>query len=286
MTRHSKEHSAKELPIVAYLRRSPGTRGAAYLVVGATVFELVGHVLQRRQQLTIERLHLTLVPITAAITYAFSRLDPQSTQDVTSASGRARLAEALGGAALGAGGILALLGAAASQSWVDAPHWGWETVSPPELAKSVAELAVGHLAVAWDEETVFRGYSYTTLRQALPPGVAETILTLLFAFAHEWKVQVFVGEAMLGIPLMLLRIATGDIWASVGYHWAWNFVQTGVFGPAQHKPSLRPLNLHGPYVWTGKPGLPEPGLLSMATNLLVSAGIALWMRGRRRANQR
>lgn len=282
MNQQNGQASAQEPMIIAYLRRSPGARGVMYLICGASALEVVAHLQDRTLPYRVERLHLTLVPFTAVVTNAFSRLEPPAREDEAETSLRARAAQGVLGALIGAGGIGAVLAAAASQGWVDAPEWGWEQVPVPELARAITFIAVGHLAVAWNEETVYRGYGYTALRQAVPPTVAGAFLTVLFGYGHSFNPQIAWGEAALGLPLMLLRVATGNIWASVGYHWAWNFLQTGIFGPPQRNPSLRPLNLHGPYLWTGKPGLPEPGLLSMTVNLLVAAGIALWMRRRRR----
>jgi hypothetical protein len=65
----------------------------------------------------------------------------------------------------------------------------------------------------------------------------------------------------------------------VGYHWASTVLQTAVFGAPDAAPSLRPLRVHGPERSMGKPGQPEPGLLSMLVHLAMVLLVWLWIRG-------
>jgi membrane protease YdiL (CAAX protease family) len=69
--------------------------------------------------------------------------------------------------------------------------------------------------------------------------------------------------------LTLLRLRSGGLWLPIGYHWAWNVVQTAVLGAPDAAPSVRPLHVHGPRRWMGWPGHPEPGLLSTLIHLAV-----------------
>jgi uncharacterized protein len=78
---------------------------------------------------------------------------------------------------------------------------------------------------------------------------------------------------------MALRVTSGGLWLPLGYHWAWNVMQTAVLGPPDGMPSLHPLEIAGPAWWLGRPGHPEPGLLSTAVNLAVAGGA--WWLGRR-----
>lgn len=41
-----------------------------------------------------------------------------------------------------------------------------------------------------------------------------------------------------GATLMLLRLHTDALWMPIGYHWAWNVLQTAVFGVPHSAPSL------------------------------------------------
>lgn len=122
---------------------------------------------------------------------------------------------------------------------------------------------------------------YETLRQAWGEPAAVAVLVLLFAAFHRLTPQVFIGQAALGSALMALRLFSGGIWVPVGYHWAWNVIQTALLGAADSQPSLRPLEVHGPYAWLSRPGHPEPGLLSTLANLTVVGAVALTHRLRR-----
>ncbi len=77
---------------------------------------------------------------------------------------------------------------------------------------------------------------------------------------------------------MLLRLHSDALWLPVGYHWAWNVLQTAIFGAPDSAPSIRPLHLHGPERWMGRPGAPEPGLLSTLVHLVMALLLWLWMR--------
>jgi membrane protease YdiL (CAAX protease family) len=143
----------------------------------------------------------------------------------------------------------------------------------------MAVRAITHAAFAWNEELVFRGYGYDVVRAAIGPVAASIVLTALFAAYHPWRVQVLLGEAALGLVLLALRVKSGDIWLPLGYHWAWNVIQTAILGPADGPPSLLPLRVTGPYSWMGRPGYPEPGLLMAGVNLLIAMAIAVsWRR--------
>lgn len=134
--------------------------------------------------------------------------------------------------------------------------------------------------MALNEELVFRGYGYTTLRLAMPAAAAGAITTALFALAHPLTPRTLAGETALGLALLALRARSDGIWMPVGYHWAWNTLQTAVLGAVEGSPSLRPLRTHGPPVWVGRPGYPDPGLLSAAVSLVVALAVAAQVRTR------
>jgi membrane protease YdiL (CAAX protease family) len=267
--------------VIARLRRSPGLRGALYLGTAVTMFEVVGRLQDRERPHALVVFHLTLLPLTALVTRAFAELRPEDRAAWTSLDLRAGGQAFLVGASLGGGALLSILAAAAAKGWVRAPAWGWESAEPEAVASAVALNLVGHLAVAWNEETVYRGYLYDTLSLALTPAGAGALLTALFAAAHPLRPQTLLGEAALGVALLSLRVASKSLWVPVGYHWAWNMLQTAVFGPADGPPSLRPLHVDGPHRWVGTPGQPDPGLLMAIINLAVALGITGWVWRRR-----
>lgn len=269
---------------VSYLRDAHLLRGVVYLGLAGLTMQAFTSLVPRSPHHDLERVHLAVLPITLGVTRGFAELraeDRAHWQAVPVGSGLQKFAQ---GAGIGAGALLIALGVARSQGWLSAPKWGFQDTPPAKVAGSVAMAAVGQLAVAWNEELVFRGYGHTTLSLALPRPLADTVLVALFALAHPLKPRTLVGEAALGMALLAQRDHHGDIWMPVGYHWAWNTLQTAIFGPSDGAPSLRPLVVHGPPEWVGRPGHPEPGYLSTLVSLAVGIGVFLWsrQRGRRR----
>lgn len=259
--------------IGAALREHHLIRGVAYYGIGAAVLQTLAQYFPQREAYSGERLQLVTLPFTLAVTRAFADLraeDRAAWETVDLAGGLPELAQ---GAALGAAMLLTTLGIARAQGWVSAPAWGWTIHTPGALAQSLVMMTGGHLAVALNEELVFRGYGYTTLTRAMPPAAAAAITTALFAVAHPLTPRVLFGEAALGLALLAMRVRRGSIWMPVGYHWAWNALQGAVLGPDDGAPSLRPLRTHGPPLWIGRPGHPEPGLLSAAVSLSVALGV-------------
>jgi uncharacterized protein len=132
---------------------------------------------------------------------------------------------------------------------------------------------------------VFRGYGFETVRAALGQANAVAVLIPGFALYHGLDPQQLLGMLAGGTTLMLLRLHSNALWRAVGYHWAWNVLQTTVFGVSELAPSVRPLQVHGPERWMGKPGRPEPGLLSTLVHLVIAL-LVWWLLWRGRTQQR
>jgi len=263
------------------LRERHLLRGVAYFGIAATVLQTVGQHFPEHQPYSREQFNLVVLPLALAVTRAFVALRPDDTARWIEVDLPREASQVAYGAALGTAAILGTLWIAWAKKWVSAPAWGWAQVEPAILARSMAFITAGHLAVACSEELVFRGYGYMTLRRALPAPLAGSGVTVLFALAHPLTLRTLVGEAALGLTLLALRIHSDGIWLPIGYHWAGNVLQTAVFGPVEGPPSLRPLHVHGPSVWVGRPGHPEPGVLSTVVNLALALGIALYTKAQR-----
>jgi membrane protease YdiL (CAAX protease family) len=280
-TRHNSAHLIPH--VIGYLREAHLARGATYLGVAALTMQAFTTVVPRAAHYDMERIHLVVLPITLLVTRGFAELHPEDRADWQAVDVPSGLKHFGQGAGLGAAALLLTLGIARARGWLSAPAWGVRDHSPVRVARSMAIRAVGQIAVAWNEELVFRGYGHTTLARALPKPLAEGILVTLFALAHPLKPRTLAGEAALGMALLALRNHEGGIWMPVGYHWAWNTMQSAVFGPSDGPPSLRPLDVDGPVEWVGRPGHPEPGYLSTLISLGVALGVSLWSRRRRAA---
>jgi membrane protease YdiL (CAAX protease family) len=261
---------------IGHLRRSHLTRGTAYLGLAGVTMQAFTLVIPRARYFDLERIQLAIFPLTLAVTRGFAQLRPEDQARWDLKQHTDALTKALQGAGIGSAALLAMLGIARAQGWVSAPRWGAPTDDGLTPSASVAILAVSHLAIAVNEELVFRGYGYSTLRLALPEPLPSGIVTALFALAHPFKLRTLLGEAALGLALLALRHRGGDIWMPIGFHWASNFLQSAVFGPVDGPPSLRPLQLHGPALWLGRPGHPEPGLLATLVCLAVAVGVWAW----------
>jgi membrane protease YdiL (CAAX protease family) len=125
---------------------------------------------------------------------------------------------------------------------------------------------------------VFRGYGFETVHEALGQGKTVAALVPGFALYHGLDPRQVLGMLAGGTTLMLLRLHTDGLWLPVGYHWAWNTLQTAIFGASESAPSIRPLQVHGPERWMGQPGRPEPGRFSTLVPLAMALLVWLWMR--------
>lgn len=125
---------------------------------------------------------------------------------------------------------------------------------------------------------IFRGYGLDMLHKALDLPGALLLSIGLFARYHGPGWKRFLGLGVAGLLLSLLRLRTGNLWYVAGYHFGWNIAQKSIFGPPDDASSLRPLHLHGPEEWIGRPAHPDPGWLQILTTvrMTVLAGAWLW----------
>lgn len=77
---------------------------------------------------------------------------------------------------------LSVLGVAAARNWVRALTWDWKRGPTPGLVLGSAALLTGQTALlAFNEERVFRGYGFDTLRAELRLPGALIVRALRFA---------------------------------------------------------------------------------------------------------
>lgn len=250
------------------LRCSAGTRSAVYFGGAIALLEGARRMVDLDAPDAIPRLHMIM--FAPAMGWTTLMVGPEGRKQFTPTGIRRGLVQALYGAALGTGSWLLVLTVLRAKRWVTLPAWGWQVTSPAAVVRSVPILIVGHTAVACNEETLFRGYGFTTLREAIGPIGATSILIPLFAVYHGTNPQVLIGTSVGGALFTLLRLQTGAVWMGLGYHWAWNVLQTAVFGPSDGLPSLRPIEVKGPRFWVGRPGTAESGWVSIVVTLGVT----------------
>ena len=81
------------------------------------------------------------------------------------------------------------------------------------------------------EELIFRGIFFRIIERKLGSWIAIIISGLLFGFAHNATLYTNVSIALMGgVLFSTAYIYTRRLWLAIGIHFAWNFVQVGIFG--------------------------------------------------------
>jgi membrane protease YdiL (CAAX protease family) len=144
------------------------------------------------------------------------------------------------------------------------------------------------------EELIFRGAIFRLMWSALGIGWALGLSSALFGAMHLAKpgadlmgvLGVTFGG---GVLLAALYLLTGRLWASIGYHVAWNFTEAYVFG-AQVSGTGFGASLYQvrpapgvDTVWSGGAFGPEASVANVVVGLLVGAALLALAKHRARA---
>jgi uncharacterized protein len=142
------------------------------------------------------------------------------------------------------------------------------------------------------EEVFFRGWLQPLLCARLGPWIGVGSGAVFFSVAHVVGnplgfVSVLNGT-LAGVLFGLLALRTGSLLAPIGAHFAWNWIEKGVFGlfpnpGADGRGSLFDFELEGAGLWTGgsaalNGALPTTLALALACAVLL---IPLWASRRR-----
>lgn len=112
---------------------------------------------------------------------------------------------------------------------------------------------------------------------------AAWLTSVLFGYLHtfnrgESAVGIF-GTALIGFAFCVSVRALGSAWWAIGFHAAWDWAQTFLFGtedsglvPKDHWLTSTPA---GPVLWSGGSAGPEGSVLILPLIVLVIAGLAL-----------
>lgn len=157
-------------------------------------------------------------------------------------------------------------------------------------AGAVVSHGFGYLAffvlVAICEEGLLRGYVLVALSRAISFWPAAVIGSLAFALLHVPHA----GESLLGlvdVSLSGLVLAysvwrSGSLWFAWGWHAAWDFTETFVFGAPDSgvpaRDSLFVTDLHGPVWLSGGSAGPEGSWLVVLVLALVAVLVHLTLR--------
>jgi membrane protease YdiL (CAAX protease family) len=134
------------------------------------------------------------------------------------------------------------------------------------------------------EELIFRGSIFRLLWSTFGVWWALGLSSALFGVMHLAKP----GAELMGVlgiifggglPLAALYLLTGRLWASIGYHIAWNFTEAYVFG-AQVSGTGFGASLYQvrpaagvDALWSGGSFGPEASVASVVVGLLVGTGL-------------
>jgi membrane protease YdiL (CAAX protease family) len=127
-------------------------------------------------------------------------------------------------------------------------------------------------SVAVTEELLFRGVVHRILEERAGSVIAIAVSSLLFGLTHLingnatlWGTLAIAVEG--GAMLAVAYTATRSLWLPIGLHFAWNFLESGVFGTAvsgaESEPGLLHTVLSGPAAFTGGTFGPEAGLFAL-----------------------
>jgi membrane protease YdiL (CAAX protease family) len=166
---------------------------------------------------------------------------------------------------------------------------GVYAITGPTAAASLEPL--GDSLEGAVEELIFRGAFFRLLWSVFRVSWALGLSSALFGAMHLVKAGadlmavlgiIFGG----GIPLAALYVLTSRLWASIGYHIAWNFTEAYVFGAyvsgSESGSSLyqvRPVDGVSA-LWSGGAFGPEASIATVVTGLLVGAALLAFAKRR------
>lgn len=184
------------------------------------------------------------------------------------------------GALLGAGLISLVAGALYAA--------GMLRIQPSELDATSAGAMLALWALIWlvqaaHEEMLFRGYAMVQISASFGFWPAAVLSSLVFAAAHAGNAGEnplgLANAALIGLALAYSLKRTGALWLAWGFHAAWNFFQTSIWGfsnsGAEAPSSVMRSMLTGPDWLTGASVGPEGSVLSTGAAVLLLAAVLI-----------
>ena len=139
----------------------------------------------------------------------------------------------IGGFALGAGlivvgMILLLTSGDTTLDFDQSSIQGWAVVLPALI------VLAGWTVQGLTEEVIFRGWLLQNTGVQLGPLLGAIVATALFALVHFANPGITLLAAinlvLIGVLFTVMALLEGGIWAASGFHIAWNWVQSNIFG--------------------------------------------------------
>ena len=149
---------------------------------------------------------------------------------------------------------------------------------------AVAAAVVSALTAGCVEEVLMRGVLFRIVEEYLGSWIALGASALFFGLAHVFNPGAGVVSTLAialeaGVLLAAAFMWTRRLWAVIGLHAAWNFVEGGVFGASVSgyaAPGILAGRFRGGAVLTGGAFGPEASLVAVAWCLAAGATLA-WL---------
>lgn len=148
--------------------------------------------------------------------------------------------------------------------------------------------AVGFLGVGLFEETFLRGYLLKRLGEATPFPIAVLATSLLFGLAHLTSGfdagLALVDASLIGGIFALSVQISGSLWWAIGFHAAWDWVESYVVGAADSGLRAEGALFHadpaGPVWLSGGASGPEGSVLTLVAEVIALIFMVRRLRGR------
>lgn len=149
-----------------------------------------------------------------------------------------------------------------------------------------ALYAAMFLVVGFFEEFLTRGYALFTLTTGIGFWPSAIVTSTLFALIHlgnpgESPVGIL-NAGLLGLVFCLMLRRSGDLWMAIGFHAAWDWAESWVYGVANSAVRLPGALIvsapAGPDLLSGGVVGPEGSLLCTVVTLGVGAVVAMRLR--------
>lgn len=161
-------------------------------------------------------------------------------------------------------------------------HFAAPSLPPLALLGYGAAYIVIFILVGIAEEGMLRGYALIQIARAIGFWPAAILTSFIFVALHlGHSNETLIGLIQVGLFGILMAMSvrqTGGIWFAIGFHAAWDFTETYLFGVpdsgAVSAGSLIVSNFNGPAWLTGGAAGPEGSLLVLLPLFLL--GLWIW----------
>lgn len=152
----------------------------------------------------------------------------------------------------------------------------------PQASRDTFLYLILFILVGIAEETFFRGYCVSVLRQTRQIPLIFIVSSVVFSLTHilnpGYSFTAFVNIAIVGLLFAYMYMKSGNIWMPIGFHITWNYFQGCVFGLSTSGIGVKGLitSEYAQYNFLGGSSFgPEDGLLATVV-LLVCFLFVKW----------